>query len=185
MRRHINYQRLHASALQSKFFLTKLHHFCEKIFRWNWRWKRFCFRDFIRSLRRFLSSYGRYSIVTCCFINISKIKTKTWKLTSNERKISKTGRKINKKIFCFRNFASLSATIPSQSLENSLKRLDQDVRRSGRISRRDLEEILDEIRTNKSATSSQSLLVIRCCGNLVPEEMPETRTKMVQEIWKT
>jgi leucine-rich PPR motif-containing protein, mitochondrial len=66
-----------------------------------------------------------------------------------------------------------------------LKRLDQDVRRSGRISRRDIEEILDEIKTNNTATSSQSLMVIRCCGNLVPEEVPETRTALVQEIWKT
>ncbi|CAO1333276.1 unnamed protein product [Diamesa serratosioi] len=74
---------------------------------------------------------------------------------------------------------------PNQTLESSLKRLDQDVRRSGRISRRDLEEILEEIRSNKAATSSQSLLVIRCCGNLVPEELPETRTSLVQEIWKT
>ncbi len=88
-----------------------------------------------------------------------------------------------------------------------MKKLDQDVRKSGRISRRDIEEILEEIRTNKSATSSQSLLVIRCCGrniafisvrlfnyilfyinfvgNLVPEELPEIRTALVQKIWKT
>lgn len=44
---------------------------------------------------------------------------------------------------------------------------------------------MEEIRTHRSATSSQSLLVIRCCGNLVPEELPEVRTKLVQEIWKT
>lgn len=72
-----------------------------------------------------------------------------------------------------------------QNLERSIRRLDQDVRRSGRISRRDIEDILEEIRHTRSATSSQSLLVIRCCGNLVPEELPETRTKLVQEIWNT
>ncbi|GAB0096334.1 Leucine-rich PPR motif-containing protein [Sergentomyia squamirostris] len=72
-----------------------------------------------------------------------------------------------------------------QNLERSLKRLDNDVRRSGRISRRDIEEILEEIRLQRSATSSQSLLVIRCCGNLVPEELPEVRTALVQEIWRT
>ncbi|XP_059618257.1 leucine-rich PPR motif-containing protein, mitochondrial [Phlebotomus argentipes] len=72
-----------------------------------------------------------------------------------------------------------------QNLDRSLKRLDQDVRRSGRISRRDIEEILEEIRLQRSATSSQSLLVIRCCGNLVPEELPEVRTALVQEIWHT
>ncbi|XP_053673017.1 leucine-rich PPR motif-containing protein, mitochondrial [Anopheles nili] len=78
-----------------------------------------------------------------------------------------------------------AATKSKSGLERSLKRLDEDVRRSGRISRRDLEEVLEEIRINRSATSAQSLLVIRCCGNLVPEELPEVRTSMVQEIWKT
>ncbi|XP_055641196.1 leucine-rich PPR motif-containing protein, mitochondrial [Toxorhynchites rutilus septentrionalis] len=84
----------------------------------------------------------------------------------------------------FSGFAS-SAVSSSQGLDRSLKRLDDDVRRSGRISRRDLEDVLEEIRINRSATSAQSLLVIRCCGNLVPEELPEVRTALVQEIWKT
>ncbi|XP_050076567.1 leucine-rich PPR motif-containing protein, mitochondrial [Anopheles maculipalpis] len=86
------------------------------------------------------------------------------------------------------NFTSSFATAATKSkngLDRSLKRLDEDVRRSGRISRRDLEEVLEEIRINRSATSAQSLLVIRCCGNLVPEELPEVRTALVQEIWKT
>ncbi|XP_037957314.1 leucine-rich PPR motif-containing protein, mitochondrial [Teleopsis dalmanni] len=71
------------------------------------------------------------------------------------------------------------------SLEKQIRRLDQDVRRVGRISRRDIEEVMEEIRSQRTATSSQSLLVIRCCGNLVPEELPEVRTALVQEIWKT
>lgn len=75
--------------------------------------------------------------------------------------------------------------ISDHNLETSLRRIDQDVKRSGRISRRDIEEVLEEIRNNKSATSSQSLLVIRCCGNLVPEELPEMRTALVKEIWNT
>ncbi|XP_017067892.2 leucine-rich PPR motif-containing protein, mitochondrial [Drosophila eugracilis] len=82
-------------------------------------------------------------------------------------------------------FATNAAAKAELSLEKQIRRLDQDVRRIGRISRRDLEEVLDEIRTHRTATSSQSLLVIRCCGNLVPEELPEVRTALVQEIWKT
>lgn len=34
------------------------------------------------------------------------------------------------------------------------------------------------------ATTTQSLLLIRCCGNLVPEETLNSRTKLVSEIWK-
>ena len=37
----------------------------------------------------------------------------------------------------------------------------------------------------ESATSTQSLLIIRCCGNLLPEASPEVRTHLVEEIWKT
>ncbi|KAF2894634.1 hypothetical protein ILUMI_11532 [Ignelater luminosus] len=84
-----------------------------------------------------------------------------------------------------RTLTSQANTQHEQNLERSLRRLDQDVRRAGRISRRDIEDVLEEIRSSRSATSSQSLLVIRCCGNLVPEEMPEIRTKLVQEIWNT
>ncbi|KAG5883517.1 hypothetical protein JTB14_019286 [Gonioctena quinquepunctata] len=83
------------------------------------------------------------------------------------------------------NFATQTSALADQNLESSLRRIDNDVRRSGRISRRDIEDVLEEIRIARSATSSQSLLVIRCCGNLVPEELPDTRTKLVQEIWNT
>lgn len=81
--------------------------------------------------------------------------------------------------------ATAAARSNGESLERTLRRLDQDVRRVGRISRRDIEDILEEIKSTRSASSSQSLLVIRCCGNLVPEELPEIRTALVQEIWKT
>uniref|UniRef100_A0A336KJE1 CSON011718 protein n=1 Tax=Culicoides sonorensis TaxID=179676 RepID=A0A336KJE1_CULSO len=83
------------------------------------------------------------------------------------------------------NGYATAAARQNDSLEKSLRRLDSDAKRAGRISRRDIEDVLEEIRLNRSATSSQSLLVIRCCGNLVPEELPEVRTKLVQEIWKT
>nr|CAD7568028.1 unnamed protein product [Timema californicum] len=85
-----------------------------------------------------------------------------------------------------RTFATEPATSSShnENLERSLRRLDQDVKRSGRISKRELEDILEELRHTRSATSTQSLLIIRCCGSLVPEESPEVRTQLVEEIWK-
>ncbi|KAK9870349.1 hypothetical protein WA026_006434 [Henosepilachna vigintioctopunctata] len=82
-------------------------------------------------------------------------------------------------------FSSQPSIQNEQNLERSLKRIDQDVRKSGRISKRDIEDVLEEIRNCRSATTSQSLLVIRCCGNLVPEELPEVRTKLVKQIWDT
>lgn len=97
--------------------------------------------------------------------------------------ICKTLRNFN--VIFSRQFSSQAALNHEQNLEKSLKRLDQDVRKSGRISKRDIEDVLEEIRYSRSATTSQSLLVIRCCGNLVPEELPEVRTKLVKEIWNT
>ncbi|XP_018326773.1 leucine-rich PPR motif-containing protein, mitochondrial [Agrilus planipennis] len=84
-----------------------------------------------------------------------------------------------------RSLATQATVQHDSSLEYGLRKIDQGVRRTGRISRQDIEDILEELRNSRTATTSQSLLVIRCCGNLVPEELPETRTKLVQEIWQT
>lgn len=70
-----------------------------------------------------------------------------------------------------------------ESLEPLLQKLDSEVRRFGRITKKDIDEVFDEIRAKHDITSSQSLLVIRCCGELVPEELPEQRTLLVQKIW--
>ncbi|XP_050668618.1 leucine-rich PPR motif-containing protein, mitochondrial [Leptidea sinapis] len=76
-----------------------------------------------------------------------------------------------------------STSKKSERLEPLLQRLDSEVRRYGRITKRDIDEVFDEIRVKNDITSSQSLLVIRCCGELVPEELPEQRTLLVQKIW--
>lgn len=52
----------------------------------------------------------------------------------------------------------------AESLEPLLQKLDSEARRFGRITKRDIDEVFDEIRSKNDITSSQSLLVIRCCG---------------------
>ncbi|CAH2267569.1 jg11858 [Pararge aegeria aegeria] len=74
-------------------------------------------------------------------------------------------------------------TKKTESLDPLLQKLDTEVRKFGRITKKDIDEVFDEIRSNHDITSSQSLLVIRCCGDLVPEELPEQRTLLVQKIW--
>lgn len=37
----------------------------------------------------------------------------------------------------------------------------------------------------ETATPSQSLMILRCCGSLVPDELPEKRTILVKKIWDT
>ncbi|PSN31581.1 hypothetical protein C0J52_21546 [Blattella germanica] len=88
-----------------------------------------------------------------------------------------------------KTFATRSTAISSHSsngnLDRNLRRLDQYARRVGRISKNDVDDILQELRHSKSATSTQSLLIIRCCGNLIPEESPAMRTQLAEEIWRT
>ncbi|XP_065220787.1 leucine-rich PPR motif-containing protein, mitochondrial-like [Planococcus citri] len=68
-------------------------------------------------------------------------------------------------------------------IEKQIKKLDLDARRNGRISLREVENLIGEIKLNRSASSAQSAMIIRCCGNLISEESPEKRTELVQEIW--
>lgn len=56
------------------------------------------------------------------------------------------------------------ATKKAENLEPLLQKLDLEVRRYGRITKKDIDEVFDEIRSRNDITSSQSLLVIRCCG---------------------
>ncbi|XP_053612584.1 leucine-rich PPR motif-containing protein, mitochondrial [Plodia interpunctella] len=107
-------------------------------------------------------------------------------LILNSAKAAETNTLINPKTLCGLNnvlVRDYSTSKKTESLEPLLQKLDSDVRRVGRISKKDIDEVFDEIRSKNNITSSQSLLVIRCCGELVPEELPEQRTLLVQKIW--
>ncbi|CAL4063698.1 unnamed protein product, partial [Meganyctiphanes norvegica] len=78
-----------------------------------------------------------------------------------------------------------SNNISSKNLEKSLSRIDKEIKWSGRIEKRDLEVILQDLKILERASSSQSLLLIRCCGSVLPEVVPEERTKLVQNLWTT
>ncbi|CAL8088007.1 unnamed protein product [Orchesella dallaii] len=87
------------------------------------------------------------------------------------------------------SFASVHGSAPTNRsetrIDESLNRLDTEIRRVGRIRRQEVNDILDDIKEMKKATSSQSLMIIRCCGELIPEEPPNSRTELVQQVWKT
>ncbi|XP_048480519.1 leucine-rich PPR motif-containing protein, mitochondrial [Plutella xylostella] len=107
-------------------------------------------------------------------------------LILNSAKTAEANLLINSKAICVANnvlMRDYATSKKTESLEPLLQRLDNEVRRFGRISKRDIDEVFDEIRGKHDITSSQSLLVIRCCGDLVPEELPEQRTLLVQKIW--
>ncbi|XP_045595399.2 leucine-rich PPR motif-containing protein, mitochondrial [Procambarus clarkii] len=78
-----------------------------------------------------------------------------------------------------------SGQVHTVGIDKALFRIDTEIRRTGRIFKKDIEEIFREIKALKYASSNQSLLLLRCCGSLVPEELPEVRNKLLQEIWDT
>nr|XP_021192971.2 leucine-rich PPR motif-containing protein, mitochondrial [Helicoverpa armigera] len=106
-------------------------------------------------------------------------------LILNSAKTAEANSLINPKALCAANNVLMRdyATKKKESLEPLLQKLDAEVRKFGRITKKDIDEVFDEIRSKNDITSSQSLLVIRCCGELVPEELPEQRTLLVQKIW--
>lgn len=73
--------------------------------------------------------------------------------------------------------------ISSHYLDKTLYRLDSEVRRTGRIFRRDLDEIFNQIKKIGNATSIQGLILLRCCGSLLPEELQPARTELVTSVW--
>ncbi|KAG6445714.1 leucine-rich PPR motif-containing protein, mitochondrial [Manduca sexta] len=107
-------------------------------------------------------------------------------LILNSAKTAEANAFANPKALCAANNVFLrdyATTKKTESLEPLLQKLDSEVRRFGRITKKDIDEVFDELQSKNDITSSQSLLVIRCCGELVPEELPEQRTLLVQKIW--
>lgn len=69
------------------------------------------------------------------------------------------------------------------ALDRSLYRVDSEVRRSGRISRRDVDELLSEVQEIGAVTASQGLLLIRSCGSFLREAPPSERSKLAETVW--
>lgn len=77
----------------------------------------------------------------------------------------------------------------SQVLENDLdpllQKLEYDGQRSGRVSINIFTKIHELVSTQTGISPSQALLLLRCCGSLLAEELPAVRTEMADNLWKT
>ena len=93
-------------------------------------------------------------------------------------------------------------------VDKAIEKVESDAKKSGRITKDDILDIIEKIKQLsifiikkhskigkiintpsyyiflETASTTQSLLLIRCCGNLVPEEPPNSRTKLVEDVWK-
>ncbi|XP_038607102.1 leucine-rich PPR motif-containing protein, mitochondrial [Tachyglossus aculeatus] len=67
--------------------------------------------------------------------------------------------------------------------EWALARLDNSVRRTGRITKNLLQRIFTNICKSGNPGSNQALLLLRSCGSLLPELPPSERTEFAHQIW--
>ncbi|XP_030354937.1 leucine-rich PPR motif-containing protein, mitochondrial isoform X2 [Strigops habroptila] len=65
----------------------------------------------------------------------------------------------------------------------ALNKLDNSVRKTGRIPRTLLLKVFDEICKTGSPGSNQALLLLRSCGALLPEVLSPERTELAHVIW--
>ncbi|XP_068927709.1 leucine-rich PPR motif-containing protein, mitochondrial isoform X2 [Petaurus breviceps papuanus] len=65
----------------------------------------------------------------------------------------------------------------------ALTRLDNSVRRTGRITKTLLQNIFHDTCRSGNPSSNLALLLLRSCGSLLPELKPSERTEFVHRIW--
>ncbi|XP_074531608.1 leucine-rich PPR motif-containing protein, mitochondrial [Halichoeres trimaculatus] len=96
---------------------------------------------------------------------------------------------------CVRNYALASerrnesgATVvrnkQMQQFDWALAKLDNSVRRTGRITKTLLLRIFHDICRTGYPSSNQALLLLRSCGYLLPEVPPQERTDLAHRIWE-
>lgn len=73
-------------------------------------------------------------------------------------------------------------------LDRALQRVDNEVRRTGRVTRRDLDDLLAQVATLGSQggrlSGPQGLLLVRMCGAFLCEEAPAVRSELVRGVWE-
>uniref|UniRef100_T1IYE6 Pentacotripeptide-repeat region of PRORP domain-containing protein n=1 Tax=Strigamia maritima TaxID=126957 RepID=T1IYE6_STRMM len=70
-----------------------------------------------------------------------------------------------------------------QRVDDALNRLDMFARRSGKISMKAVEQLLEDFKQLGKVNPNHSLLAIHCCGKLLCDEKFETRSKLTANIW--
>uniref|UniRef100_A0A7N9CI48 Leucine-rich PPR motif-containing protein, mitochondrial n=1 Tax=Macaca fascicularis TaxID=9541 RepID=A0A7N9CI48_MACFA len=79
------------------------------------------------------------------------------------------------------------STFSSRRIANhfdwALMRLDNSVRRTGRIPKMLLQKVFDDTCRSGGPGSSHALLLLRSCGSLLPELKLEERTEFAHRIW--
>ncbi|XP_059215160.1 leucine-rich PPR motif-containing protein, mitochondrial [Centropristis striata] len=92
---------------------------------------------------------------------------------------------------CVRNYAVATEQVDEpnmvpqskQRYESTLSMLDKSLKRTGRVTKTMLQGILHDIRREGLPSGNTALLLLRCCGPLLPELPYEKRTELAHHVW--
>ncbi|XP_075723303.1 leucine-rich PPR motif-containing protein, mitochondrial isoform X2 [Rhipicephalus microplus] len=69
-------------------------------------------------------------------------------------------------------------------LDRALQRIDNEVRRTGRVTRKDLDDVLAQAAAIGRLSGPQGLLLVRMCGAFLREEPPSERRELARAVWE-
>ena len=79
-----------------------------------------------------------------------------------------------------------SPVLSSQDiLEKYITGLSTDIYQKNRVYKNDFLRVLAKVKEFNYSKKKQALLLIRCCGELLPDETPLGRMQLVEEVWNT
>lgn len=70
-------------------------------------------------------------------------------------------------------------------LEKMIAGLSSDIYQKNRVYKNDFMRLIAKVEDMNFSTKRQGLLLIRCCGDLLPDESPASRMVLVEQVWKT
>ncbi|XP_075976120.1 leucine-rich PPR motif-containing protein, mitochondrial-like [Anticarsia gemmatalis] len=82
--------------------------------------------------------------------------------------------------------SGIRSTLSSEEvLEKFITGLSTDIYQKNRVYRNDFTRILAKVKELNFSKKKQGLLLIQCCGELMPDETPAARMMLVEEVWNT
>ncbi|XP_006882438.1 PREDICTED: leucine-rich PPR motif-containing protein, mitochondrial [Elephantulus edwardii] len=120
---------------------------------------------------------GRLHAVPC--LSAARVEPFSRKLVGQARRYAIAAEKKN---YLQEESMSTQRKINSQ-FDLALMRLDNSVRRTGRIPKTLLQKVFDNACHSGNPSGNQALLLLRSCGSLLPELKLSERTEFVHRIW--
>ncbi|CAH0405199.1 unnamed protein product [Chilo suppressalis] len=95
------------------------------------------------------------------------------KVSPNSTKENNTSLDVDKRYFS-----------QNELLENLVAGLSSDIHQKNRVYKNDLMRVVNKIKEINFSTKKQSILLIQCCTELLPDESPASRMNLLDEILK-